>query len=119
MWERTSLSAGSPRVRRTTEKRPSAPTRLFVVNRKESGAPRWEDPSSDPMDNVARSFGITLVDLEASRWTPRERDALIADIKDEISLLWLTGELRECDPQLCGWVGGPQIGSYRTSTPGA
>lgn len=27
---------------------------------------------------------------------------------------WISGELRECDPQLCGWVGGPQIGSYRT-----
>ena len=23
---------------------------------------------------------------------------------------WLEGELRECDPQLCGWVGGPQVG---------
>ena len=22
---------------------------------------------------------------------------------------WIEGELRECDPQLCGWVGGPQI----------
>jgi hypothetical protein len=30
---------------------------------------------------------------------------------------WIEGELRECDPQLCGWVGGPQIGSYRTSNP--
>lgn len=29
----------------------------------------------------------------------------------------ISGELRECDPQLCGWVGGPQIGSYRTSKP--
>lgn len=30
---------------------------------------------------------------------------------------WIEGELRECDPQLCGWVGGPQIGSHRTSRP--
>jgi hypothetical protein len=30
---------------------------------------------------------------------------------------WLAGELRECDPQLCGWVGGPQIGSHRVTTP--
>ena len=30
---------------------------------------------------------------------------------------WLSGEIRECDPQLCGWVGGPQIGSYRMSQP--
>ena len=26
---------------------------------------------------------------------------------------WLEGELRECDPQLCGWVGGPQIENHR------
>jgi hypothetical protein len=31
--------------------------------------------------------------------------------------VWISGELRECDPQLCGWVGGPQIGSHRVSTP--
>ena len=30
---------------------------------------------------------------------------------------WIEGELRECDPQLCGWVGGPQIGSHRTRRP--
>lgn len=26
---------------------------------------------------------------------------------------WISGELRECDPQLCGWVGGPQIANHR------
>jgi hypothetical protein len=31
--------------------------------------------------------------------------------------VWVSGELRECDPQLCGWVGGPQIGSHRVSRP--
>jgi phosphoenolpyruvate carboxylase len=35
-----------------------------------------------------------LVDLEAPRWTPRERAALIDTIRTEIELLWLTGELR-------------------------
>jgi len=25
---------------------------------------------------------------------------------------WISGELRECDPQLCGWVGGPQIANH-------
>lgn len=25
----------------------------------------------------------------------------------------LRGELRECDPQMCGWVGGPQIANHR------
>lgn len=28
---------------------------------------------------------------------------------------WLSGELRECDPQLCGWVGGPQLVNHRLS----
>ncbi len=32
---------------------------------------------------------------------------------------WVRGELLECDPQLCGWVGGPQIGNHRvTEQPG-
>ena len=30
---------------------------------------------------------------------------------------WISGELREADPQLCGWVGGPRIGSNRTTAP--
>jgi len=28
---------------------------------------------------------------------------------------WLSGELRECDPQLCGWVAGPQFANHRMS----
>ncbi len=35
-----------------------------------------------------------LVDLEAPRWTPRERTGLIDAVRGEIELLWLTGELR-------------------------
>ncbi len=35
-----------------------------------------------------------LVDLESPRWTPRERAALVAGLRTEIELLWLTGELR-------------------------
>jgi hypothetical protein len=26
---------------------------------------------------------------------------------------WLSGELREADPHLCGWVAGPTIGNHR------
>ncbi len=26
---------------------------------------------------------------------------------------WISGVLRECDPQLCGWVGGPQVANHR------
>lgn len=28
---------------------------------------------------------------------------------------WVSGDLRECDPQLCGWVGGPQFANHRMS----
>jgi hypothetical protein len=26
---------------------------------------------------------------------------------------WVDGELRECDPHLCGWVAGPIIANHR------
>ena len=39
-----------------------------------------------------------LVDLESPRWTPRERQALIDGLRNEIELLWLTGELRLAKP---------------------
>ncbi len=35
-----------------------------------------------------------LVDLESSRWTPRERMALTESLRNEIELLLMTGELR-------------------------
>ena len=35
-----------------------------------------------------------LMDLESPRWTRRERAALIQKLRNEIELLWLTGELR-------------------------
>ncbi|MBA2564902.1 MAG: phosphoenolpyruvate carboxylase, partial [Gemmatimonadetes bacterium] len=34
-----------------------------------------------------------LVDLESHRWTPRERRAVTDALRNEIELLWLTGEL--------------------------
>ena len=30
---------------------------------------------------------------------------------------WIEGELRECDPQMCNWVAGPQIANHRMSEP--
>jgi len=39
-----------------------------------------------------------LVDLESPRWTPRERQALIDGLQNEIELLWTTGELRLAKP---------------------
>ena len=32
---------------------------------------------------------------------------------------WLSGDLRECDPQLCGWVAGPQVANHRMSEAGS
>ena len=26
---------------------------------------------------------------------------------------WIAGEIREADPQLCGWVAGPVFGNHR------
>ncbi len=43
---------------------------------------------------IHRRIYRLLVELEADRWTPRERQALIQDLGNEIDLLWLTGEIR-------------------------
>ncbi|HUD26671.1 MAG TPA: phosphoenolpyruvate carboxylase [Burkholderiaceae bacterium] len=36
----------------------------------------------------------SLFELESPRWTQREREDLIGSLRDEIELLWLTGELK-------------------------
>ncbi len=43
---------------------------------------------------IHRRIYLLLVELESSRWTPREQDALNAKLRNEIDLLWLTGEIR-------------------------
>ncbi len=43
---------------------------------------------------IHRRIYLLLVQMETSRWTPREREGLITDLRNEIDLLWLTGELR-------------------------
>jgi phosphoenolpyruvate carboxylase len=43
---------------------------------------------------IHRRIYRCLVDLESPRWTPIERDTLITDLRNEIDLLWLTGEIR-------------------------
>jgi hypothetical protein len=30
---------------------------------------------------------------------------------------WIEGELREADPQLCGWLGGPRLVHHRLQVP--
>ncbi len=47
---------------------------------------------------IHRRIYLLLVELEAPRWTPRERQARIDDLRGEIELLWLTGELRLSKP---------------------
>ena len=49
---------------------------------------------------IHRRIYRKLVDLEAQRWTPREREGLIAQLRNDIDLLWMTGELRLERPNL-------------------
>ena len=43
---------------------------------------------------IHRRIYVLLKQLELTRWTPRERDDLIHELRNEIDLLWLTGEIR-------------------------
>jgi phosphoenolpyruvate carboxylase len=45
------------------------------------------------LENHRRIF-LLLREIELARWTPRERKALIDNLRTEIDLLWLTGEIR-------------------------
>jgi len=49
---------------------------------------------------IHRRIYRLLVELEAERWTPREREEFLRDIESEIDLLWMTGELRLERPSL-------------------
>ncbi|MEX2648255.1 MAG: phosphoenolpyruvate carboxylase [Alphaproteobacteria bacterium] len=53
---------------------------------------------------IHRRIYRRLVDLESPRWTPFERDRLIGALRDEIDLLWLTGELRLVRPTVANEV---------------
>jgi phosphoenolpyruvate carboxylase len=41
-----------------------------------------------------RAIYLLLLDLENTRWTARERAQIMLRVRDQIELLWLTGELR-------------------------
>jgi len=43
---------------------------------------------------IHRRIYLLLVQMESTRWTPREREAFTRELRTEIDLLWLTGELR-------------------------
>ena len=49
---------------------------------------------------IHRRIYRKLVDLEVQRWTPHERRQHIAELRNEIDLLWMTGELRLERPTL-------------------
>ncbi len=44
--------------------------------------------------DIHRRIYRCIVKLESNRWTPRERDGHIENLRNEIDLLWLTGALR-------------------------
>jgi phosphoenolpyruvate carboxylase len=47
---------------------------------------------------IHRRIYLKLYELEAPRWTPRERKALLDLLRGEIDLLWMTGEIRFVKP---------------------
>ncbi|MFZ1725206.1 MAG: phosphoenolpyruvate carboxylase [Albidovulum sp.] len=49
---------------------------------------------------IHRRIYRLLVSLETQRWTPRERAAMTDELRTEIDLLWLSGELRRERPTL-------------------
>ena len=52
------------------------------------------------MLEIHRRIYRKLVELEIQRWTPRERNRLVRELRTEIDLLWMTGELRLERPSL-------------------
>jgi len=47
---------------------------------------------------IHRRIYLKLYELESPRWTPRERKALLDLLRNEIDLLWMTGEIRLVKP---------------------
>ena len=47
---------------------------------------------------IHRRIYLILFELDNPRWTPRERDMMLAQIRNEIDLLWLTGDVRAEKP---------------------
>jgi phosphoenolpyruvate carboxylase len=66
---------GSLRVRPVITAHPTEAKRVTVMERQ-------------------RRIYLKLLELESPRWTDRERDELIHALREEIELLWLTGELK-------------------------
>ena len=47
---------------------------------------------------IHRRIYLKLFELDNPRWTPRERDALLFELRNEIDLVWMTGEVRAEKP---------------------
>jgi len=47
---------------------------------------------------IHRRIYLLLMELESDRWTARERERLVEELRLQIDLLWLTGELRREKP---------------------
>ncbi len=47
---------------------------------------------------IHRRIYLKLFELDNPRWTTRERDVMLSQIRNEIDLLWLTGEVRAEKP---------------------
>jgi len=47
---------------------------------------------------IHRRIYLKLFELDNPRWTARERDNMLAQLRNEIDLLWLTGEVRAEKP---------------------
>ena len=53
---------------------------------------------------IHRRIYLKLFELESPRWTPRERDTLLFQLRNEIDLLWMTGEVRAEKPTVASEV---------------
>ncbi|MFT5134167.1 MAG: phosphoenolpyruvate carboxylase [Gammaproteobacteria bacterium] len=53
---------------------------------------------------IHRRIYVLLYRLEATRWTSRERYRFVSELRNEIDLLWLTGELRMEKPTVADEV---------------
>ncbi|MEP6828334.1 MAG: phosphoenolpyruvate carboxylase [Aestuariivirga sp.] len=49
---------------------------------------------------IHRRIYLKLFELDNPRWTPRERDAMLFHLRNEIDLLWMTGEVRAEKPSV-------------------
>jgi phosphoenolpyruvate carboxylase len=65
---------------------------------------------------IHRRIYLLLYELEGTRWTPRERQKLVDMVRNEIDLLWLTGELRLEKPSVAQEVAWGCISSSSRCT---